>query len=199
MRRTKQLFMILCMLMIVQSVRAFEGPVQDSLNMKNKHKAFHTLSMNYGIGLITSEVQDGWSGKKYNGRAGQDLHIGYKCTFGKRMGFGLLANYSNTDFSTTSIELLYIAPEFVYQGNSKKWMYSASLGLGYARCDDGYQKKGGLGIHYSVGGEYLFSRHIGIGADFLSLSSFYGDSEVSDYAFDGISRFSLLVGLRFHL
>lgn len=195
----KHFFLVVSLLLVFQGAMAFQGPVQDSLNVANKKEIRHTLSLNYGVGFITSKVYDEYARRQYSWRHGKDLHAEYRFVVGRNMGLGLMWNYSYTDYKTTGIDLTYIAPEFIMQGERKHWLFSMTAGLGYAKYDDGIKSDTGFGMHYSVGAEYLITRHIGVGTDLLVVNTNFGKSDSEYYAADVINRLSLLIGLRFHL
>ena len=197
----KHFFLSVCLLMVVQGAMAFQGPVQDSLNVVNRKPVQHTLSINYDLGWITSKVADPMSSREYSWRTGQGVHAEYTCVFSKGMGFGLMGDHSFTDFPSSGITLDYIAPEFAMRGGKNKWQFCMAAGLGYAHYKDdyGYDAKSGIGAHYSIGAEYLLTRHIGVGADMFVVNTYFGKDKSGYYDYNAINRFSFLVGLRFHL
>ncbi|MBR1464292.1 MAG: hypothetical protein IJ604_13090 [Prevotella sp.] len=193
----KKIILSFFLLTVVGATNVWAGPVQDSLNVVSKERPVHTLSLNYGVGWITSEVTDGYAGRVYRWRTGQELSAEYSFVRNGSYGFGVLGDHSSTDYPSGAINITYIAPEIAMLNSTNKWLYQWAAGLGWAHYSEDYASKSGLGLHTKAGIEYLLTRHIGIGADVLAMYTFFGKG--TEYRVDGFSRISIVAGLRFHL
>lgn len=198
----KQLF-VTCLTLVSLYLPASAGHVQDSLNAKGQSPASHTFSIRYGAGLISSKVYDVASGREYSSRFGQEAQLEYQCVFSSGYGFGAIGAYNSTGYPSSTLRQLYFAPEFV-MGSPRGgcWQWSWGIGAGAARYSEEDGSKWGIGFHTRLGVEYLFGKHVGIGLDLSALNGRFSDDKNNDYYKDranGIARYALTIGLRFHL
>ena len=169
-------------------------------------KATHTLSLNAGPAWITSKVYvpSGYSYKEKSWKTGLEMTAEYNCVFSSGFGFGITYARNHTSYGNGyDMNLNYIGPSFVMAGNlTPKWRGKLDVGIGYANMETDGETEGGLGVKSAAGMEYLLSKNIGIGAELMSVSTWFGERE-GDYPGDdddlnGITRIGVTVGMRIY-
>ena len=173
-----------------------EAPVRRTIS--------HTLSVNGGLGCITSKLYTVDGEKSW--LTGLDVSAEYTCVFSSGYGFGIVAERSSTDYGGDYLNQNYIGPEFVMASNmSRKWRGKVCLGGGLATCYDDYTEETdkGFGLRAGVGIDYKLTNWLGVGAELADYLIFFGGQDHFDWnkgnGIDGIQRFSLTLGLRVYL
>jgi len=198
MRRIKYLLMtaILLSSLTASAQLTTEAPVRRTIS--------HTLSVNGGLGCITSKLYTVDGEKSW--LTGLDVSAEYTCVFSSGYGFGIVAERSSTDYGGDYLNQNYIGPEFVMASNmSRKWRGKVCLGGGLATCYDDYTEETdkGFGLRAGVGIDYKLTNWLGVGAELADYLIFFGGQDHFDWnkgnGIDGIQRFSLTLGLRVYL
>lgn len=198
MRRIKYLLMtaILLSSLTASAQLTTEAPVRRTIS--------HTLSVNGGLGCITSKLYTVDGEKSW--LTGLDVSAEYTCVFSSGYGFGIVAERSSTDYGGDYLNQNYIGPEFVMASNmSRKWRGKVCLGGGLATCYDDYSEETdkGFGLRAGVGIDYKLTNWLGVGAELADYLIFFGGQDHFDWnkgnGIDGIQRFSLTLGLRVYL
>lgn len=198
MRRLKYLLMtaILLSSLTASAQLTTEAPVRRTIS--------HTLSVNGGLGCITSKLYTVDGEKSW--LTGLDVSAEYTCVFSSGYGFGIVAERSSTDYGGDYLNQNYIGPEFVMASNmSRKWRGKVCLGGGLATCYDDYTEETdkGFGLRAGVGIDYKLTNWLGVGAELADYLIFFGGQDHFDWnkgnGIDGIQRFSLTLGLRVYL
>lgn len=198
MRRIKYLLMtaILLSSLTASAQLTTETPVRRTTS--------HTLSVNGGLGCITSKLYTVDGEKSW--LTGLDVSAEYTCVFSSGYGFGIVAERSSTDYGGDYLNQNYIGPEFVMASNmSRKWRGKVCLGGGLATCYDDYSEETdkGFGLRAGVGIDYKLTNWLGVGAELADYLIFFGGQDHFDWnkgnGIDGIQRFSLTLGLRVYL
>lgn len=198
MRRLKYLLMtaILLSSLTASGQLTTEAPVRRTTS--------HTLSVNGGLGCITSKLYTVDGEKSW--LTGLDVSAEYTCVFSSGYGFGIVAERSSTDYGGDYLNQNYIGPEFVMASNmSRKWRGKVCLGGGLATCYDDYTEETdkGFGLRAGVGIDYKLTNWLGVGAELADYLIFFGGQDHFDWnkgnGIDGIQRFSLTLGLRVYL
>lgn len=198
MRRVKYLLMtaILLSSLTASAQLTTEAPVRRTIS--------HTLSVNGGLGCITSKLYTVDGEKSW--LTGLDVSAEYTCVFSSGYGFGIVAERSSTDYGGDYLNQNYIGPEFVMASNmSRKWRGKVCLGGGLATCYDDYTEETdkGFGLRAGVGIDYKLTNWLGVGAELADYLIFFGGQDHFDWnkgnGIDGIQRFSLTLGLRVYL
>ena len=115
--------------------------------------------------------------------------------------------------------ITFIGPVFAIRAatNDKKWIFNLDMGIGYLgyymneTLNSHYAKQNGAtaGFHWSLGGEYKFDKHWGVGVDISMISgllrkiSIDEDGVKSTYIYkddsrEGLGQFRLTTGLRYY-
>ena len=170
-------------------------------------KPTHTLSVNAGPAWITSKVYVPTSYGKYEKKSwqtGLELGAEYNCVFSSGYGFGINYSHNHTSYGKgIDMDLNYIGPSFVMAGKfTPKWRGKLDVGFGYGNMSTGDESEGGLAFKASTGVEYLVSKNIGIGAELMTISTWFGKQDDGypgdDYDTNGIARIGLNVGMRIY-
>ena len=163
----------------------------------------HSLTLGVGPAWITSKIYTPKG--KYTMQTGMEVMAEYDCVFSKGYGFGLTFAHNQTAYpGDAKLYQFFVGPSFVYAGYfGKRWWAKVDLGLGYAVCDDTYEKQNGLGTKTGISFNYLVSPKIAIGAHLRAISATFGEQS-ADYPgskddVNGIARFGLTFGVRFQL
>ena len=188
MRRVKYLLMtaILLSSLTASAQLTTEAPVRRTTS--------HTLSVNGGLGCITSKLYTVDGEKSW--LTGLDVSAEYTCVFSSGYGFGIVAERSSTDYGGDYLNQNYIGPEFVMASNmSRKWRGKVCLGGGLATCYDDYTEETdkGFGLRAGVGIDYKLTNWLGVGAELADYLIFFGGQDHFDWnkgnGIDGIQRF----------
>jgi hypothetical protein len=173
----------------------------------SSNKPTHTLAVNFGPAWITSKMYVPVSYGRYEEKSrktGTELTAEYNCVFSSCYGFGITYSHNHTGYGNgVDVDLNYIGPSFVMAGNlSPKWRGKLDVGLGYGNMKTGGESEGGLAFKAATGVEYLVSKNFGIGAELMTISTYFGKQE-DNYPGDkddtnGIARLGLNVGMRFY-
>lgn len=124
-----------------------------------------------------------------------------------------------TGMLNSKTAITFIGPAFVMRAatNDRKWFLNLSMGVGYLgyyikeTINNHYSKEEGAtaGLQWSAGGEYKFSNHWGISADFTMITGLVnktninidGNKTVEKYEQGsgiGLGQFRLTTGLRYY-
>ena len=169
---------------------------------KEKKKSVQSLTIGGGPAWITSKIYT--PRDVYSMRTGMEIMAEYDCVYSRGLGFGVTIAYNHTDYpDDCKLGQLFLGPSLVYAGyiGQKCWA-KVDVGLGYVRCDDGFEKQSGLGIKSSLAFTYMVSPKFGVGLHLLSFTSTFGEQSAnypgSEDDVNGIARLGVSVGLRFH-
>ena len=161
----------------------------------------NTLKFGIGPALIVSKIYT--SNAVYKAKPALDLNVDYEHTWKNGLGLGINYYRSQSWFGDDGdMHVHYVGPSFVWAfREEKKWGAEFAYGLGYAYYKDKYHKGSGFGMMCKVGVEYLFSKHIGVGAELgyiLTVFSKPGDIIMPENMGYGNRWLNLLVGPRFY-
>lgn len=175
---------------------AMVGRVLEDLS--HDFRPHHALKLSAGPAWIYSDIYTA-TGVRKNTFA-MDLMAEYEYTWKSGLGVGATFSHAWGFVDGNPLKLIYVGPSFVYAfREARQWGAEVAIGIGYARYNDGYRSDNGFGMMYKVGAEYLFTRHLGVGAEINLLDTRFSEPEGVDLpkneAF-GFSRLNLLIGLR---
>ena len=186
-------------------VQAQEPVTSEDIQQERTMK--HTLILNASPGWITSKVFTPHIA--YSWRFGMGYNLGYRYLPYYGFGFGIDYDYCQTSYPIDywyddTINLHHIEASLIYGGHiGKTWIATVEAGIGYAIYSEEGESHGGFGWKSALGIEYLQNRSVGIGLDiqnhkatFSGQKDFYGND--SEYV-NGFSRFSINIGIRYHL
>ena len=180
-------------------------PVTQEKALSNVFKA------SIGPGLIYSKVYT--PNSVYSAQFCGDTDLTYQHVWRRGWGFGInhalnVANYNHEYLITQN----YIGPSAVFAHRRGKFGFDVSAGIGYVyyvermKAWDSHNRvrtfkgtESGLGFYGQVGVEYIFSKHLGIGAQITTLRSAYPRPEndlVPEDESYGIQRINVLIGPR---
>lgn len=170
--------------------------------MKKRQAPAHTIGMDVGIGRVYSKIYTPF--RTYSGKSGVDWKLEYNRVYRNGLGFGLQYSGFRANFSEGGYMLLtYIAPSFIGRVKlSDAWILKYGVGIGYFGYNDsGESTLSGVGIDVNVGVEYMIGKHVGLGIEAQSLSSYLPEqAEVAlgEDEHSGISRINIKGGIRFY-
>lgn len=170
--------------------------------LKKRQAPANTISLDAGIGRVYSKIYTPY--RTYNGKNGVDWKLEYNRVYRNGIGFGLQYSGFRAGFSEGGYMLLtYIAPSFIGRVKlSDVWMLKYGVGIGYfAYSDSGKSVYSGVGFDINVGVEYMISKHVGLGIEAQSLSSYLqqqAEVELGEDEHSGISRINIKGGIRFY-
>ena len=185
------------------------NPVQDMIDLDlevarqiraDRKLPANNFEFNIGYGWVTSQLYDAY-GNSAGSKGGMDWKIGYQYIWSSGWGIGVNYFGSKTSFEVGDIQLSYIAPECAWGMKSGKWIFKGGLGVGLFLYNDPGYKTSGLGVHASIGLEYMLSDHWGIGISANTMNASLpkqNNFELKDNEHSGITRFNLLGGLRWY-
>lgn len=170
---------------------------------EEKKKPEKSLTLSFGPAWITSKIYT--SRDVYTNQAGMEIMAEFDCVYSNCLGFGLSFNHNFTNYPYDSkLYQFFLGPSFVYAGYiGERWWAKVDLGIGYAMCDDTFEKQSGLGTKSGISFNYMVSPKIGVGIHMRALSSIFGKQSVSypgsENDANGIARFGVTIGMRFNL
>ena len=101
-----------------------------------------------------------------------NLMADYEHIWKRGYGLGMHVARAWASVDNEKLNLTYVGPSFAAAFREvHKWGLEAALGMGYAYYNDGYHSGHGMGFMFKIGTEYLFTRHIGVGAEINLLST----------------------------
>ena len=168
---------------------------------EGKKKPEQSLTLSFGPAWITSKIYT--PRDVYTKRMGMEIMAEFDCVYSKGFGFGLSINYNHTTYpGDAQLNQFFLGPSFVYAGYiGERWWAKCELGLGYAICDDGFEKQSGLGTKTGISFDYMVTPKIGVGVHLRSISTFFGEQSSSypgsEDDVNGIARFGLTFGVKF--
>lgn len=173
----------------------------------------NTIRVSGGPAWITSKVisEYGRASKK----TGYELSVDYGHLWNTNnnfngalaCGFGINYSYNNTSMGipghgSSTLTQYYIGPSFVMEWRTvKNWIWSSTIGLGYAHYDDYGYTQGGFGYLARIGCEYMVTDHLGFGMQLQTIQARFEKPEGfqlernESYGYD---RIGLQVGARFY-
>lgn len=182
----------------------------------------NVIKMSGGLSFITSKmyIEDEVTGniRKSSWKSGTSALLEYEHMLGGKWGFGMNFIYNDTRYprnsnynskTTQALRQIYIGPSIVRRsivGN--RWCFEGAFGLGFCHVGgDLLDKCLGVGIMLKGGVEYMFSKHVGIGAELNDVLTFFGSNNTeylrkidpNDRSFiSGTSRIEIATGIRFY-
>lgn len=132
------------------------------------------------------------------------FELSYRYLTSNGYGFSIEYAHNKTALPSTlrnSFKLNYVGASFDYGGHiSEKWIGNVGIGLGYANNSNESYNEYGLGIKSSVGLEWRFDKHVGIGVELDNTAVFLPKQYnlPKDHT-SGIRRLSINAGLRIYI
>lgn len=185
------------------------NPIQDVIEINQaavrKRKEMQKVPSNafeasIGYGWITSKLYD-MNGNSAGSKGGLEWKLGYQHLWSSGWGIGLIYSGSKLSFDGGDLSLSYIAPECAWGIKSGKWIFKGGIGVGLFLYNEPYYKTTGMGVHVTLGLEYMLSEHWGLG---FSINTVNGslpkqdNYELKKDEHSGITRFNMLGGLRYY-
>lgn len=169
--------------------------------MKKRQAPANTIGLDVGIGCVYSKIYTPY--RTYNGKNGLDWKLEYNRVYRNGLGFGLQYSGFRTSFSEGGYMLLtYIAPSFIGRVKlADAWILKYGIGIGYFGYSDSGDILSGVGLDVNIGAEYMVSKHVGLGVEVQSLSSYLSRQEgvtLGEDEHSGISRINIKGGVRFY-
>jgi hypothetical protein len=113
----------------------------------------------------------------------------------------------------------FFGPAFMFRFNTNnaKWFFNTGLGVGYAgykaklkwnRYNDGEYRGNTVGSYWTVGAEYKFSKHFGVGTNLTLIGASFSEMKVVSNGqkqtvdldgTEGISTANIMFGLRYYI
>lgn len=185
------------------------NPVQDMIDLNlvvaKEQKASrkvpaNTLEASIGYGWITSQLYD-YDGASLGHKGGLEWKLSYEYIWSSGWGIGLQYSGFKTSIPGGDINLTYLAPEWVGRTKFDKWILKYGLGVGLVLYHDPLYNASGVGVHATLGTEYMLSDHWGLGMSVNTVSGSLpqqGDMKLKENERSGVVRFNLLGGLRYY-
>lgn len=169
--------------------------------MKKRQVPANTVGLDVGIGYVYSKIYTPY--RTYRGKSGVDWKLEYNRVYRNGLGFGLQYSGFRTNFLGGGYMLLaYIAPSFIGRVKlSDVWILKYGIGIGYFGYSDSGDILSGVGLDVNIGAEYMVSKHVGLGIEVQSLSSYLSGQEgvtLGEDEHSGISRINIKGGVRFY-
>lgn len=199
-RNARIIDLILLCCPIIQNSMAQEPASQQHTLQRSQD--LHALIINASPGWITSKIYTNQG--EYSWLSGMGFELSYRYLTSNGYGFSIEYAHNETTFTSVpyeSLKLNYVGASFNYGGHiSEKWIGNVGIGLGYAYYSNGSYNEYGLGIKTSVGLEWRFTKHVGVGVELDNTAVFLPkqDNLPKDYT-SGIRRLSINAGLRIYI
>lgn len=144
-----------------------------------------------------------------NPKNGLDWQLGYEWVSRSGFGAGLLYSGYKSSYATAGVDinvgLTYIAPQFVMKQMVGRWILQENIGLGYFNYRESAKGESaslsGMGYNLNLGGEYLLSKHVGIGINLGYIGGSLPKQDYIEYEKDehsDVYRLHFDAGIRFH-
>lgn len=199
-RNARIINLILLCCPIIQNSMA-QGPASQQHTLQ-RSQDLHALIINASPGWIISKIYTNQG--EYSWLSGMGFELSYRYLTSNGYGFSIEYAHNETTFTSVpyeSLKLNYVGASFNYGGHiSEKWIGNVGIGLGYAYYSNGSYNEYGLGIKTSVGLEWRFTKHVGVGVELDNTAVFLPkqDNLPKDYT-SGIRRLSINAGLRIYI
>lgn len=199
-RNARIINLILLCCPIIQNSMAQEPASQQHTLQRSQD--LHALIINASPGWIISKIYTNQG--EYSWLSGMGFELSYRYLTSNGYGFSIEYAQNETTFTSVpyeSLKLNYVGASFNYGGHiSEKWIGNVGIGLGYAYYSNGSYNEYGLGIKTSVGLEWRFTKHVGVGVELDNTAVFLPkqDNLPKDYT-SGIRRLSINAGLRIYI
>lgn len=199
-RNTRIIGLILLCCPIIQNSMAQEPASQQHTLQRSQN--LHTFIVDASPGWITSKIYTNQG--EYSWLSGMGFELSYRYLTSNGYGFSIEYAHNETALPPTpyaSLKLNYVGASFNYGGHiSEKWIGNVGIGLGYAYYSNESYNEYGLGIKTSVGLEWRFTKHVGVGVELDNTAVFLPkqDNLPKDYT-SGIRRLSINAGLRIYI
>lgn len=170
--------------------------------MKKRQAPANTISLDVGFGYVYSKIYTPY--RTYNGKSGVDWKLEYDRVYRNGIGFGLQYSGFRANFSEGGYMLLtYIAPSFIGRVKlADAWILKFGIGIGYfGYSDSGESTLSGVGLDMNAGVEYMLGKHVGLGIELQSMSSYLPEQvevTLGEDEHSGISRINIKGGIRFY-
>lgn len=147
------------------------------------------------------------NGSHGSGMRGFGMALSYTMAGDNFWGIGLDAQHIRTrvrQYKTDwDYKMTYVGPCFVAKHDfSESFRLYSTIGLGVSLYKDYEGSEVGFGSRYDLGVEYLLTKHLSVGADFVYLASRFNQSGVTkntDGSSIGINNLGLMATLRYNL
>jgi hypothetical protein len=103
------------------------------------------------------------------------------------------------------VGLTYVAPQFVMKQIINRWIVEEKIGIGYFSYRESArgisESLSGVGYNFSLGAEYLLSKHVGVGLNIGYVGGSLPKQENVSYDkgdYSGLFRLTFDAGVRFH-
>ena len=186
------------------------NPLQDMIDLEllvvkereqSRRVPASTFEASIGYGWVTSTLYD-ITGAVLGNNGGLEWKLSYEYAWNSGWGIGVQYSGYRTGFHGGDNMLLsYIAPEWVVRTKFDRWILKCGLGIGLFLYHEPFYNACGMGVHATVGIEYMLSAHWGLGFSLNTINGSLPDrSEIKlkNNERSGITRFNLLGGLRYY-
>lgn len=163
----RHLFFVICFLCSLttfsQTIDFNENRIEPSNNI---------FKLSYGPAVMLSDFVE-WDGKIYRNASMLNLSFDYEHVWNNGFGFGI--NASQNHCSKGNFNVFYVGPSLVYNRTTKRgFRLDAAFGIGYAANDlDIVKSRNGVGTFASFSLDYMFTKHIGLGAEVREMVTTY--------------------------
>lgn len=202
-------------MLLVSDTAAFRAaPLSKALDLEEEavveKSSFehNTIYANIGYAFVTSKfyLPPGGSGHPKNGL---DWQVGYDWISRSGFGAGLLYSGYKSSYIYSGIDinvgLTYVAPQFVMKQIINRWIVEEKIGIGYFSYRESArgisESLSGVGYNFSLGAEYLLSKHVGVGLNIGYVGGSLPKQENVSYDkgdYSGLFRLTFDAGVRFH-
>lgn len=186
---------------IRRDVERVNKVLQDMSYERPRNEMKNVLKAETGPGLIYSKIYT--SHGVYRTKGTFDLHLEYEHVWSSGLAVGINYLRSQSWFGDNGdLRLHYVGPCFIAaMRRSRHWGGDISLGIGYAAYKDAFHSGSGVGLMFDWGVEYVFNKHVGLGASFgFVITDFSKPSDIvlPQKEIYGFRRINLLIGPRFY-